>query len=216
MSGEVHSIKTILRLFPYLNDKTKAQQLKIDDNSIHYISLREHADQISNIIQTYTKEIGLINSDVVITDATSGVGGNTLSFGMYFGKVNAVEIDTKRSIYLKNNIGIYELDNINIINDDYTKIYNELYQNVVFIDPPWGGKSYKDHTNLKLELSGIPIETLCNNLLDTNIMKKTPEFIVLKLPTNYDIKHLYTVLTCKKIYFYDLKKMFILIIVNTI
>lgn len=212
--NDPYSNRTVLRLFPYLHDKSKAQQLKIDDDSIHYISLREHAEQISNMIITHLKKINIDTSNITITDATAGVGGNTISFGMKFKHVYAVEIDTLRSSYLKNNIDIYNLKNIDIINDDYTKMYNKYCQNVVFIDPPWGGKDYKSHKNLRLELSDIPIETICNNLLNPNIMKKLPELIVLKLPNNYDIVYFYKELTCKKIYFYDLKKMFILVVVN--
>lgn len=212
--NEIYSIKTILRLFPYLSDKTKAQKLKIDEDSLHYISIREHADHISKIIITHIKSLKLNINDITITDATAGVGGNTISFGMKFKYVNAIEIDNIRASYLKNNIDIYNLKNINIINDDYTKIYTSLNQDVVFIDPPWGGKSYKDHSNLKLELSNIPLETICNNLLDKSIVANPPNLIVLKLPNNYDVKYLYNTLTCKTIYFYDLKKMFILVIVN--
>lgn len=209
------SMRTVLRLFPYLQDKTKAQQLKIDEDSIHFISLREHAEQISNMIITHLKKINVDTSNVVVTDATAGVGGNTISFGMKFKHVNAIEIDALRCSYLKNNIDIYNLKNVDIITDDYIKVYNNYCQNVVFIDPPWGGKDYKSKKNLRLDLSGISIETLCNNLLNSSIMKKLPELIVLKLPNNYDVTHFYKELMCKKIYFYDLKKMFILIVVNS-
>ena len=209
---EIYSMKTILRLFPYLDNKAKAQKLKIDEDSIHYISIREHADQITEIITKYTQFLKIKPNNIVITDATAGVGGNTISFGSRFRQVNSIEIEELRAGYLKNNIGVYNLDNVNVINGDYTKIYGNLTQHVVFIDPPWGGKSYKDHKNLKLDLSGIPIETICNNLLERS---DNTYLIVLKLPNNYDIKYLFTQVTSKTIYLHELKKMFILVIVNT-
>lgn len=206
--------KTILRLFPYLNDKNKAKKLRIDEDSVHYISLREHAEQISLIIKKHLGDIGMNLSSIIITDATAGVGGNTISFGMHFKHVYAIEIDKLRASYLKNNIDVYDLKNVTVINDDCLNILHKLEHNVVFIDPPWGGKSYKEYDNLKLNLSDISVEAVCNHISNDKVVKKCPELIILKLPTNYDIKYLYKVLVCKTIYFYDLKKMFILVIVN--
>src|SRR5580692_7436028 len=58
------------RLFPYINDISLIDKLKIDADSIHYISVREVADKITKIIKTYSKD-----KDAIITDATAGVGG---------------------------------------------------------------------------------------------------------------------------------------------
>ena len=83
-------------------------------------------------------------------------------------------------------------------NDDCTKVLADIdNHNIIFIDPPWGGKSYKSHNNLKLRLSNVSLETMCNHIMDTSIMKHTPELIVMKLPTNYDIKHLYNTIKSK-------------------
>jgi 16S rRNA G966 N2-methylase RsmD len=214
-SNDYKNIKTILRLFPYLKDKTKRKNLKIDNESIYYISFREHAQQITNIIEDYLVKLGIDSKDAVITDATAGVGGNTISFGMNFKYVNSIEIDKMRYDYLKNNIDVYGLNNINTINNDCIKVLHELdNHDVIFIDPPWGGKSYKDYNNLKLQLSNIPIEMICKHLCDSNIMKKVPEIIILKLPINYDIFYLYNYLKNKTIYFHDLKKMYIIVIIN--
>lgn len=209
------NIKTILRLFPYLKDKTKGKRLKIDDDSMYYISFREHAQQITDIIMGYLSKLNINNTDAVITDATAGVGGNTISFGMYFKSVNAIEMDTTRYEYLKNNVDVYDLKNVNTINDDCTKVFCELdNHDVIFVDPPWGGKSYKYHNNLKLQISNVSLEMMCSHLFDSNIMKKVPKMVVLKLPTNYDIYYLYNYLRDKIIYFHDLKKMYIIVILD--
>lgn len=210
-----NNIKTVLRLFPYLKDKTKGNSLKIDDESIYYISFREHAQQITNIIMGYLSKLNINTKDAVITDATAGVGGNTISFGMRFKSVNAIELDTTRYEYLKNNTEVYNLKNINAINDDCTKVFCELEEHdVVFVDPPWGGKSYKIHNNLKLQLSNVSLEMMCKHLFDINIMKQVPKMVVLKLPINYDINYLYNCLRDKTIYFHDMKKMYIIVILD--
>ncbi len=207
------NIRTILRLFPYLGDKTKAEKLKIDKESIYYISLREHAEQISTIITNHLIKAGIDPLTASITDATAGVGGNTVSFGTHFLSVNAIEIDSVRSSYLTNNVNVYGLRNVKVYNGDCIHILKRISNhNAVFIDPPWGGKTYKDHTNLRLHLSDMSIEELCNMMLNEKVMEKVPNLIVLKLPTNYDIKHLYECVKNRSIYFYDLEKMYIIVI----
>jgi predicted RNA methylase len=201
------------KLFPYVKDKTKVQDLKIDEESVCYISTRDYAEKISAIIGHHLQKAGIKNSNAVITDATAGVGGNTISFGQHFKSVIAIEIDKLRSEYLSNNIKVFKLDNITVINDDCTKILDKIdNHNVVFLDPPWGGRSYKDHSYLKLQISNASIELLCNDMLNKNIMKKVPELIILKLPTNYNIPYFYNVIKNKEVYFYDLKKMYVLAI----
>ena len=209
------NLKTLLRLFPYISDKKRASRLKIDDDSIHFISLREVANKITSIITYHLNKINIDINNISITDATAGVGGNTLSFGMNFKTVNAIELDDTRYEYLINNINIYDLQNINTYNDDCMTILPKLtHQNVVFIDPPWGGKDYKNYKKLKLSLSSTSIEDLCNNLMDPEKNISCPELILLKLPTNYDVEFLFTHVNSNSIYLHELKKMLIIAIIN--
>lgn len=148
-------LKKNLRLFPYLTgDKNKASQLQIDDESLSYISVREFADKITNIIVEHLTKMGMDLDEVYITDATAGVGGNTISFAKKFKNVTAIEIDKKRFDYLKNNLSIYNLNYVKTVHDNCLNVIDQLdHQDVVFIDPPWGGKSYKKHKSLRLSLS---------------------------------------------------------------
>lgn len=208
------NLKTVLRLFPYLDDRRRLNKIKIDEDSIHYISLKEVASKITIIIKYQLEKIG-ITENVHITDATAGVGGNVISFGKEFSIVNAIEIDELRYEYLINNINVYELKNVNTFNDDCRIILPKIKKHdVVFIDPPWGGKDYKNHEKLTLSLSNTPLETLCNNLLDETKNICCPSIIVLKLPTNYDLYYLYDMVNSKTIYLHELKKMLIVVIVN--
>jgi len=210
-------LKTLLRLFPYIHDKTRAEQLKIDEESVHYISLREIACKISSIITWHLKRLQISTNNCTITDATAGVGGDTISFGTIFKEVNAIELNELRFEYLVNNINVYDLKNITTYNEDCINIIGQIsHQDVVFIDPPWGGRTYKQYNNLKLNISDISIEEFCNRLLDINNNKliSYPSLIVLKLPQNYDLKHLYDVVESNLIFLHELKKMNIIVIVN--
>jgi predicted RNA methylase len=207
----IKKFNVLLRLFPYLDDKLKILQLKIDEESLRYISLKEYANKISNIMCFHLKDLKENIRTMTLTDATAGVGGNTISFAIKcpVKKIYAVEIDKMRAAYLKNNVNIYNLKNVEIINDNYLNISQKLNNDIVFIDPPWGGYDYKDHKMLKLSLSNVPIEKICKDLMNS----KT-KMIILKLPGNFDIMHFYGELSNYNIYYYDLTKMMILVIMN--
>lgn len=216
-STNIKRTKMILRLFPYLKNGEKASKLLIDDDSIHYISVREYAEKISSIIKLHLEMLNFTKENVVITDATAGVGGDTISFAKNFKLVYSIEIDKIRSTYLKNNVDIYDCNNVIVINDDCMNVVNKITDhNVIFIDPPWepgNSGSYKQYENLKLQFGNDSIENVCNKLMDKLYMEKLPELIIFKLPKNYDVVHFYKNVNNKKIYYYNLNKMIILVIV---
>ena len=53
---------------------------------------------------------------------------------------------------------------------------------MIYIDPPWGGKSYKYKKDVNLFLSTIPIYDICNSLYEKS------KCIILKVPKNFNIK----------------------------
>ena len=96
----------------------------------------------------------MITKKITITDGTAHVGGASLNFSKYFDKVNSVEIDNFHCNMLKNNINEYNLTNkINVYCEDYLKIMTKLEQDVIFFDPPWGGKKYYNYELIDLFMS---------------------------------------------------------------
>jgi hypothetical protein len=166
-------------LFPPINSSL-ISFLKIDYASKIYISEYKISSQITNIILSYLKD----EKKIIVTDATAGVGGNSLTFGLYVWHVNSVEIDYQRSMYLGQNAHLYHLDNLTVYYYDYLEIMNKLIQDVIFLDPPWGGSEYKFKKNVRCLLSEIPIEDLCLKL------REKTKLIALKLPLNYDLDYL--------------------------
>ena len=202
-------IKIKTRLFPYINDLNKMKKLKIDNESIYYISLRHDAEIITETIKKYFPLNENESFDhLYLTDATAGVGGNTISFGKNFKYVNSIEINNTRFKYLNNNIQVYGLSNINIYNEDCLNILYRLYSDIIFFDPPWGGKDYKLQNNLKLFISNRHIEDICLDIM----LKQLTRLIVLKLPLNYDIIYLKTILINFKVSVEELDKMIIVLI----
>ncbi len=121
---------------------------------------------------------------------TAGVGGNVLNFAQHFNWVNAIEIDSNRYIYLKNNVNLYGYKNVGFYNTDSCKLLldenccpeEKISQDIIFFDPPWGGRGYKKLDKIKLVFGKLLVEEVCLQLLQKNIVK----MIVVKLPNNYD------------------------------
>jgi len=163
--------------------------LKIDDTGKYSITLPKKADNISRIILTYCNNNNNNNlyRELIITDATAGAGGNVLSFCKHNFKVNAIELDVERYNCLTKNVEEYGYT-VNTLNCDYLSVYDKLEQDIIFIDPPWGGINYKSVDNITLNLGHMSIEELCNNIST----KKLAKFTVVKLPFNYNLNHIKT------------------------
>ncbi len=158
---------TIIRWFPRGNTKP----LQIVKESIYSITHSRDAEFISQNIASEMK-----TKNLIITDATANVGGNTLSFAKHFTKVNAVEIDPDTCSALKNNVRAYGYKNVDTFCCAYTPTYK---QDVVFMDPPWGGIDYRKHDKMMLFLGDEPIYEIANKI--------DAKLIVIKIPNNFDI-----------------------------
>jgi hypothetical protein len=180
--------------------------LKIDDTGKYSITLPKKADHITRIIQTYCNKA--TSKKIVITDATAGVGGNVLSFCKHNFKVNAIEMDLERFNCLTHNINEYGYE-VNLINSDYLLVYDKLVQDVIFVDPPWGGINYKDADEITLKLGDTTIEELCNNIS----YKKLAKLTVLKLPFNYNLNYIKSQINLPFTIF-KLKKILLIVIFN--
>lgn len=143
---------------------------------------------------------------LTVTDGTACVGGNVLSFCDYFTRVNAVECDLTRFEMLQHNLAVLDKTNAICLHASYLDVMYSLQQDVVFIDPPWGGPEYKDLDQVDLFLDGIPLDVICERL------RGHTKCVVLKVPTNFDsdkfTQHVCGHVTVRK----DLKKMHLVIL----
>lgn len=196
-------------LFPQIKDYSK---LKLDDIGLYSITSLKSARIISEIIRSYFPTIS--PKELVITDATSGLGGNVFSFSEFFKSVNAVEKDTNRYTMLEKNLELYKKEfpelyqNIKLYNKNYLEIMVRLEQDIIFFDPPWGGRGYKDQDNIDLFLDQTNIITLCNQL------EKSCRLIAIKVPTNFNFNNFVKLVNNKKVNIYKLHKMNLIVIKN--
>jgi len=165
-----------MNFFPSNNDK-----ILIDSVGKYSISLPDKSQVITNLI---TKHFG--SNNLVITDAMACIGGDTLSFSKQFTKVNAIELDTIRFEYLKHNMNLFNCSNIEYYNDNYLHLKDKLKQDVIYIDPPWGGPDYKNKKTVKITIDDKKLEDICDNIIQNKLCK----LLVLKLPYNYDLSEI--------------------------
>jgi 16S rRNA G966 N2-methylase RsmD len=162
----------ISKIFPYVDNYNK---LKYDEEGLWSITLPKEADIISKIIYN---EIG---ENIVLFDGTAGLGGNVISFSNYFKQIVATEINTNRFKLLKNNIRIYKLRNVTIINDSCINYIKNRYD-AYFFDPPWGGVDYKTKDKIQFNFNEYTIIELI-----TFIKMLHNKKIFIKLPFNYNL-----------------------------
>ncbi len=182
-------------------DRRKLQFTKV---SVFSITRPEKILEIKKIITNFLEGENKSSEKLIITDATANVGGDTISFATYFKSVNAVEIDKTTFEMLNNNIDVYKRKNVKTFNNDYTTIMNKLKQDVVYIDSPWGGPKYKDARNITLDLSGIPLHNIVNNV--------DCKYVILKVPKNYNLISFLKLIRYEKVHFNHLRNMIIVCI----
>jgi predicted RNA methylase len=178
----------------------KVDQLTMTNVGLYSISKPFATKEIIKLIQEKVHNINPKKTikDMIITDATAGVGGDTIAFAEKFKYVNSVEIQEIHHNLIKHNCKIFGLENINHINDDYTKVYNKINQDIIFIDSPWGGSQYKTSKKSQLMMFG---SSLTFNKFIKNILEINPKIILfVKCPANYSVQDLDT-----DLYFNDIK-----------
>ena len=192
-------------IFPDYDNVDKSK-LELTDESIYSVSKINGANFTIEKIIDYLK-----SNNITITDGTANVGSDTIMFGLNFEKVNSVEIDDATYKALKNNVEQYKLKNINVVKGDINNEINNLEQDVIYLDAPWGGRDYTKFDKLKLYLGN---KEILDFVLEHN---KKAKLFVLKVPYNYDFEYLENKIKDFKVlkypyYNYDKLKYYIILI----
>jgi len=182
-------------LFP--KDKNiNLKDLLISNISEYSVDKPLDAEYICKIIKMH-----LSKKNIIITDATSNVGGSVIAFAKNFNKVNAVELEKIHCKALENNLKIYKLsDNVKIYCQNYLDIMDKLHQDIIYFDPPWGGKDYKKEYLMDLFLGNTNIIKLINKV------KTKTKLIVFKVPKNYNFGKFFLEINYDKITIYKINR----------
>ena len=168
-------------LFPH-KEGLEYSNLKITEEGSYSITRRRDAERIMDILRIIFKEM----KNMTITDATACIGGDTLNFALHFKHVHSIELNHSNFDALTNNVSVYDLNNVTLHHADSVALFN-WNTHVLYVDPPWGGKDYKKNKNLDLFLSEKRLDCWLEEIL---LRKNRPEYIVLKLPSNYNFSRL--------------------------
>ena len=157
-------------------------RLKTTEEGSYSITRRRDAERIMVVLNNNLPPLRTLT----FTDATACNGGDTINLALVSKHVDSIELNIDNFNVLKNNIEVYELTNVAIHHGDATLLFN-WYTDVLYIDPPWGGKDYKKSKNLDLFMSGKRLDSWLEEIL---LRKNRPAFIILKLPYNYNFNRL--------------------------
>lgn len=192
----------ILKLFPY-EKNVNMNDLWISDQGMFSITKPKEAELITSLI---TNHIRKNPKKVVITDATANVGGNAINFAKYFGFVNAVEISPLHCKIIDHNLKAYKRRNTKVYCQSYVEIANTIKQDIVYIDPPWGGVSYRIKKRINLFLSGESISSIINRI------RHRAELFAVKGPINLDLQTLVTETNMKTFVVYKVRNYLLVIL----
>ena len=163
--------------------------VKFDNQGLYSTTEYEIAESMTDILSNacwlHTKQQACGAS---IVDCTAGIGGNTMSFACMFKKVYALELNYTRWMYLHRNMSRLKLGgSVTCIHNNFlTYVYENMlsHTQMFFIDPPWGGTSYKQKHQLRLYLSGTPLHEVVNRL-----PHHRPAVCGIKVPYNFALSY---------------------------
>ena len=186
----------LLPFFPTTNPDI-LDKIQITKECLFSTTNNKHATHIRDIVNLfYTPDD---RKNLTVTDATSCAGGTFMGLVRQVKKINAVELNPDHVTLMKHNLKIifpHAHKKINVVNANYLTVCDTFDpQDVVLIDPPWGGMDYKKQKNMKLYLKdkdGIKIELM--DIIEM-VMKKT-EILIIRVPYNYDKRRFHKLKCC--------------------
>ena len=183
--------------------KTIREQIQLDEVANYSVTDIRTADEISNFIAKFD---GLNGDNIVITDGTACAGGNTISFCKKFKKVQAVELDRIRYSMLLHNLRILGCTNATCYHANYLEFIHRLTQDIVFLDPPWGGPSYKEKDEVDLFIGDVPLSEVCERL------ESRTKYVVIKAPTNLNYEKFKAKISRNLQVFHEFRKMKLIVV----
>lgn len=173
--------------FPHLSPEVR-RRLRLDEEARFSVTEQPLANHLSRLLLAWFSDDRTAAGPLVITDGCAGGGGNTLSFAEHFaGGVHAVEVHPGRAADLAHNVAAVfgEGAPVKCYRADYiaSGLWRELRQDIVFMDPPWGGPTYWKEAAVQLSLSGHPIGAVVRDLH----LARAARLTVLKVPLNFDL-----------------------------
>jgi tRNA1(Val) A37 N6-methylase TrmN6 len=163
-------------------------QLLVANDSRYSCLMPWHIDQVAGIFLYETQNLCI--NDII--DSTGNIGCDSILFRLLYPDANITTIELNKNTYdllvtNMNNLKNITHQNVKEIKTLNMNCLNYIYENIadmIYVDPPWDGESYKNqkYHNLSLTDSSfnmVEIGKIVNKLLISN-----DGLIVVKLPYN--------------------------------
>ena len=171
-------------IFPALwNHQRHAAKLPRLDEVSRFSATRCHASAlIAELLKMHVRA-----SASTVWDAFGGAGADAIMFMLAgFKHVHVTECDASRARAIHKRLSVYAADRslsphcFSVEHGDSTRETREA--DVIFLDPPWGGPSYKKHEGVVLRLNGAPL----GQVVESVYRPRARRLLVVKLPYNYN------------------------------
>ena len=180
----------------YIRDQSRTLDLPIEYNKCittgeetEYSSLLPRdIYKVNNILQEWFNDTSSIHT---IVDATAHIGVDSINFSILFPKasIHSYELNEKTYQLLEQNVASFQKsDQIKTYNLNFLLATLPKESSFIYIDAPWGGKSYKDAGLNKFELflDNVNIKDVSKRLL----VSGHTNTVILKVPYNYHFSDL--------------------------
>ena len=155
----------------------------LNEEGIFSITKPYESAQIITVMQDF---IGTDIRDLIITDATACMGGDLVRFSRNFKFVNGIELVKENYDCLIQNCHKFGCKNIRLINSNYVDVYEDISQDVIYLDPPWGGSSYKSKDVVFLKMDNMELWELICLIRKKGIAK----YLFVKAPLNISLHNI--------------------------
>lgn len=185
--------------FPRTIRRREFENLQLTKVGKYSISHPRVTNEIVNGIKRELETDDL--SNLIITDATGGVGGDVIRFAQSFKYVNVTELNEIHCNIIKNNVTQYKLmHKVKLNCGDFHNFKNKMKQDIIYFDPPWGGPDFKKKDSIELFLGPMNIIDVTNEYIDK------AKLVVIKVPPNYVIDKLQKLTKFKKMFVKKIKR----------
>jgi 16S rRNA G966 N2-methylase RsmD len=180
------------KYFPYVNN-INYDDIQITTEGKYSISDNESSNKLVYLIEKYFK-----TTNLVITDGTGNNGSDTIALGLKFKSVNSIEMDDLNFKVLENNVKhVYKLKNVNIFKGSSLDFVKNNFQDIIYLDAPWGGTNYKDKSRIELYMDNKDLGKIYSE------NKNFTKLFIFKLPKNYDFTNFIQTTMVTKYYIYN-------------
>ena len=148
--------------------------------------LPKHVNSLCKVLDGWKEKLGKVQN---IIDATAHIGCDSIFFSKYFEETSTItSIELEADVYalLVENISRNGLEDrvqpkLGSCLDVIRNIPRGRSVDLLYLDPPWGGRNYRDQKEMTLELDGKPVMDIINGWLQDGktraILYKTPNNI---------------------------------------